>query len=131
MGELEYAMQMGSNMKTTIFDERVADSLKKWHKGAKRNVRRNKRTSSDPPTGQSTPLEGSSPIHLLHKYQSPEDLCQYEIPDIDMDTTSPSYHSGQNPTSFKENSEKNPDTHEVESNSSDFSFAQQLRPASP
>ena len=41
MGELEYALQMGSNMKTTIFDERVADSLKRWHKGAKRNVRRN------------------------------------------------------------------------------------------
>ncbi|MED6184320.1 hypothetical protein PIB30_046340 [Stylosanthes scabra] len=31
--------QMGSNMKPTIFNERVASALKNWHQSAKRNIK--------------------------------------------------------------------------------------------
>ncbi|GLJ17824.1 hypothetical protein SUGI_0311700 [Cryptomeria japonica] len=140
--------QMGSNMKTTIFDERVAECLKRWHKGAKRNVRRNKMISADISNGRTTPVEGSSPMpRLLRRYKSTEDLSQYELSsEIGMNTPSPPCRPGQKATACKEHLEGHPDksalevkkgaswhlpnkeeedlnTQQVEVNSSDFSFA--------
>ncbi|CAM8967390.1 unnamed protein product [Rhodiola kirilowii] len=70
--------QMGSSMKATVFDERVAFAIKKWHKSAKRNLKLKQsrkssslrtQTSSRPCTP--TPTDGSlSPVHLLRHYRS-------------------------------------------------------------
>ncbi|KAJ8760260.1 hypothetical protein K2173_011672 [Erythroxylum novogranatense] len=49
--------QMGSRMRPTVFNDRVATALRNWHKTAK-NIR---------PT---TPTYGMSPAHLLQNYRS-------------------------------------------------------------
>ncbi|KAI3849860.1 hypothetical protein MKW98_026774 [Papaver atlanticum] len=57
--------QMGSNMKTAIFNPTVAVALKKWHHQAKKQIKESRKgtpTSSMP----STPHYGMSPVHLLH-----------------------------------------------------------------
>ncbi|TKY46289.1 MLO protein 12 [Spatholobus suberectus] len=59
--------QMGSTMKPTIFNQRVAIALKNWHNTAKKHVKQSRQTtpfSSRP----STPTYGMSPIHLLHRH---------------------------------------------------------------
>ncbi|KAG4952211.1 hypothetical protein JHK82_045084 [Glycine max] len=61
-----YAL-MGSTMRPTIFNQRVASALKNWHNTAKKHVKNSKHTtpfSSRP----STPQYGMSPTHLLHKH---------------------------------------------------------------
>ncbi|KAI3930869.1 hypothetical protein MKW92_001538 [Papaver armeniacum] len=57
--------QMGSNMKTAIFNPPVAVALQKWHHQAKKQIKESRKstpTSSMP----STPHYGMSPVHLLH-----------------------------------------------------------------
>ncbi|KAH9759683.1 MLO-like protein [Citrus sinensis] len=83
--------QMGSHMKKSIFEEQTAKALKKWQKAAKERRRsRNKAAagadkcsgimsihghgSPSPPSsgflsGENTPSQGASPIHLLHHYK--------------------------------------------------------------
>ncbi|ESW23746.1 hypothetical protein PHAVU_004G071700 [Phaseolus vulgaris] len=59
--------QMGSTMKPTIFNQRVASALKNWHSTAKKQVKNSKQNtpfSSKP----STPTYGMSPMHLLQKH---------------------------------------------------------------
>lgn len=61
--------QMGSNMKSTIFNERVATALKNWHHTAKKHVK-DQSKHSNPVTPMSsrpgTPSHhGMSPVHLL------------------------------------------------------------------
>ncbi|KAJ1375129.1 Mlo-related protein [Sesbania bispinosa] len=58
--------QMGSTMKPTIFNDRVATALKNWHHAARKHVRHNANTpfSSRP----ATPTHGMSPVHLLHRH---------------------------------------------------------------
>ncbi|XP_023919293.1 MLO-like protein 12 [Quercus suber] len=57
--------QMGSTMKPTIFNERVANALRKWHHKAKKNIKQNQHSTSTPVT----PMHSMSPVHLLHHYQ--------------------------------------------------------------
>lgn len=62
-------LQMGSNMKPTIFNERVATALKNWHHTAKKHVK-DQSKHSNPVTPMSsrpgTPSHhGMSPVHLL------------------------------------------------------------------
>lgn len=61
--------QMGSTMKPTIFNERLATALKKWHHTAKKQVKHNKHSNNTTPysSRQSTPTHGMSPVHLLHR----------------------------------------------------------------
>ena len=86
-------------MKTTIFDERIATALKKWHQRAKNNIR--EKRHEDLSSRRSIPYGGSSPIHLLRKYlssgdlESAQNLEQVEY-DIDTDVPSPSLHSHHN-----------------------------------
>ncbi|XP_028797050.1 MLO-like protein 2 [Neltuma alba] len=65
--------QMGSSMKPTIFNERVATALKNWHHAARKNVKESKHSllsesvtpfSSRP----ATPSRGMSPVHLLQNH---------------------------------------------------------------
>ncbi|XP_047270863.1 MLO-like protein 6 [Capsicum annuum] len=63
--------QMGSNMKSTIFNERVATALKNWHHTAKKHVK-DQSKHSNPVTPMSsrpgTPSHGMSPVHLLRSH---------------------------------------------------------------
>lgn len=69
-------MQMGSTMKPTIFNDRVASALKAWHHTAKRNTRHGKSENNTPYSSRpATPTHGGlspahrfSPVHLLHNY---------------------------------------------------------------
>ncbi|XP_057848103.1 MLO-like protein 6 isoform X2 [Cryptomeria japonica] len=72
--------QMGSHMKKAIFEEQTANALKKWHQSAKKNRKKNKRPEfSGFRSGETTPDQGSSPIHLLHKCKTMGDI---ECPEI-------------------------------------------------
>ncbi|AAD25552.1 Highly Simlilar to Mlo proteins [Arabidopsis thaliana] len=59
--------QMGSKMKPTVFNERVATALKSWHHTAKKNIKHGRTSESTTPFSSrpTTPTHGSSPIHLL------------------------------------------------------------------
>ncbi|PQQ21069.1 MLO-like protein 6 [Prunus yedoensis var. nudiflora] len=63
--------QMGSTMKPTIFNDRVANAIKKWHLSAKKNLKHNKNSPTSVP---GTPLHSMSPVHLLRHYQSEHDV---------------------------------------------------------
>ncbi|XP_022944838.1 MLO-like protein 2 isoform X3 [Cucurbita moschata] len=63
--------QMGSNMKPTIFNERVATALKNWHHSAKKHMKQHRNPDGTSPFSSrpATPTHGMSPLHLLHKHQ--------------------------------------------------------------
>ncbi|KAF8395200.1 hypothetical protein HHK36_019143 [Tetracentron sinense] len=64
--------QMGSTMKLTIFNQRVASALRNWHHTAKKHIKHNKHSESMTPISSrpGTPLHGMSPVHLLRHYRS-------------------------------------------------------------
>ncbi|XP_047171556.1 MLO-like protein 6 [Vigna umbellata] len=67
--------QMGSTMKPTIFNERVAEALRKWHQTAKKQIRQNRvgplSLSGTPMSSRpTTPSHHMSPMHLLRYYRS-------------------------------------------------------------
>ncbi|XP_022769423.1 MLO protein homolog 1-like [Durio zibethinus] len=68
--------QMGSHMKRSIFEEQTAKALKNWQKAAKK---RNKKKTAEggsvgnshvsvSESGEATPSQGTSPLHLLHNH---------------------------------------------------------------
>ncbi|MCD7471329.1 MLO-like protein 6 [Datura stramonium] len=60
--------QMGSTMKPTIFNERVATALRNWHHSAKKHIKEiNKHSNPATPMSSrpATPSHGMSPVHLL------------------------------------------------------------------
>ncbi|CAH2050987.1 unnamed protein product [Thlaspi arvense] len=63
---------MGSTMKPTIFNERVANALRNWHQTARKHVKQSHRSGSVTPfqSGPGTPLHAMSPVHLLRNYRS-------------------------------------------------------------
>lgn len=94
--------QMGSTMKPTIFNERVATALKSWHLTAKKQIKRNKKLGQVTPASSrpGTPSHGMSPVHLLRNYQNDIDSLQtsprmsnFDTDNWDTDgSPSPSYH---------------------------------------
>lgn len=72
--------QMGSTMRSTIFNERIVAALRSWHHTAKKHLKENKKTSSVPASPMSsrppTPTQGMSPVHLLRNYRSEIDSLQ-------------------------------------------------------
>ena len=60
-------LKMGSKMKPTVFNERVATALKSWHHTAKKQIKHGRTSGSTTPFSSrpTTPTHGSSPIHLL------------------------------------------------------------------
>ncbi|RRT69981.1 hypothetical protein B296_00005345 [Ensete ventricosum] len=70
---------MGSNMKPTIFDERVATALRKWHHLARKHLKESRRSGNASPLSTSrpaTPRHGWSPVHLMHYNRSEPDSVQ-------------------------------------------------------
>ncbi|XP_033133752.1 MLO-like protein 2 isoform X3 [Brassica rapa] len=53
-------IQMGTRMKPTVFNKRVSKMLNKWHHKAQKETQHGRRSESN------TPTHDSSPIHLLH-----------------------------------------------------------------
>lgn len=68
----ENCVQMGSKMKPTVFNDRVATALKKWHHTAKNETKHGRHSGSNTPFSSrpTTPTHGSSPIHLLHNFNN-------------------------------------------------------------
>lgn len=67
---------MGSNMKTTIFNEQVTVALRKWHRTAKNNIKQSKNTSSNFMLTSTTPSPSHhlSPLHLLNHRSDTDSL---------------------------------------------------------
>ena len=86
---------MGSHMKKAIFEEQTATALKKWHQAAKnRKKLRKAGAATDTSTsnanftsGETTPGQGSSPLHLLHSFQ-----CRSSAPETESQPASPTSH---------------------------------------
>ncbi|OMO97982.1 Mlo-related protein [Corchorus capsularis] len=92
--------QMGSNMKPTIFNEKVATALKNWHHTAKKHVKQSKGSVSVTPFSSrpATPSHQASPVHLLRNYRSEMDSLHtsprrsnFDIEQWDTDSPSPSH----------------------------------------
>ncbi|XP_022765350.1 MLO-like protein 6 [Durio zibethinus] len=63
--------QMGSNMRPTIFNDRVAAALKNWHHTAKKHTKQSRMHSENTTPFSSrpaTPAHGMSPVRLLDNY---------------------------------------------------------------
>nr|KYP44704.1 MLO-like protein 12 [Cajanus cajan] len=99
--------QMGSTLKPTIFNERVAAALKKWHHAAKNHVKDSKHCEANSTTAfcsrSSTPTFGMSPVHLLNRHlagksdspQTSPRTSNYENEQFDFENEpSTSTHSG-------------------------------------
>ncbi|XP_027345185.1 MLO-like protein 6 isoform X1 [Abrus precatorius] len=102
--------QMGSTMKATIFNERVAVALRNWHQTAKKHIRQNRvgslSLSGTPVSSRpTTPSHHMSPVHLLRFYRSEVDSFpasprrsnmdaadQFQPSDIDSPSPSYSHH---------------------------------------
>ncbi|CAA7020835.1 unnamed protein product [Microthlaspi erraticum] len=64
--------QMGTNMKSTVFNENVATAIEKWHHTAKKETKHGRHSESNTPYSSrpTTPTHGSSPTHLLHNHKN-------------------------------------------------------------
>lgn len=62
--------QMGSTMKPTIFNDRVATALRNWHHTARKNIKQNKGSMTPMSSRPTTPSHHMSPVHLLRHYRS-------------------------------------------------------------
>ncbi|XWS75132.1 hypothetical protein CRYUN_Cryun01aG0059100 [Craigia yunnanensis] len=62
--------QMGTNMRPTIFNNRVAAALKNWHHTAKKHTKQSRHSENTTPFSSrpATPTHGMSPVHLLQNY---------------------------------------------------------------
>lgn len=63
---------MGSTMRPTIFNDRVARALRNWHQKARRHTKHGRRSGGvSPQTSRpATPSYGMSPVHLLQSYHN-------------------------------------------------------------
>lgn len=118
---------MGSHMKKAIFEEQTTKAIKKWQKAAKDRKKLRKAgediSSTGFRSGENTPSQSSSPLHLLHKYRA-------SSTDIESVLNSP--RSYQSDTELSEMEGSNHDRHEstthdrvernAESHNVDFTF---------
>jgi mlo protein len=67
-------MQMGSNMKKTIFEEQTANALMKWRNNAREKTKDREAGFDGLTSGNTTPSRGmspnASPVHLLNKFKA-------------------------------------------------------------
>ncbi|XP_038892538.1 MLO-like protein 6 [Benincasa hispida] len=127
--------QMGSNMRPTIFNDRVATALKNWHHSAKKNMKHQRNPDSTSPFSSrpTTPTHGMSPIHLLHKHQhgstSPR-LSDAEPDRWDMEELPPSsHHNRAHDHQEQERSETNREQEMTVQQSSSTETSSTMRPA--
>ncbi|XWS52688.1 hypothetical protein CRYUN_Cryun11dG0092400 [Craigia yunnanensis] len=140
--------QMGSNMKPTIFNERVAAALRNWHLTAKKHVKKNKGSVTPFSSRPNTPSQHTSPVHLLRNYRSEMDSLHtsprrsnFDIEQWDTDSPSPHPNYGDGSSSHHHNmaekvqedhdkdiiqpnlnEQRNPTQHEINIGPKEFSF---------
>lgn len=70
--------QMGSTMKPTIFNDKVATALRRWHHTARKRIKQNNTSGTVTPitSRPGTPSHSTSPVHLLRHYRSDIDSLQ-------------------------------------------------------
>ncbi|CAL9083994.1 unnamed protein product [Musa textilis] len=67
--------QMGSNLKPTIFSERVATALRKWHQTARKHLRENRKSGSITPLSTSRATTPKNSFARVYRLQHlPSDL---------------------------------------------------------
>ncbi|KAK8671638.1 hypothetical protein V6N13_038228 [Hibiscus sabdariffa] len=126
--------QMGTNMRPTIFNDRIAAALKNWHHTAKKHTKQSKQHSENTTPFSSrpaTPTHGMSPVHLLHNYPRSVESYHHEISDPAHDISQAEMkevdREVQESRSSAEMSAAAPRTirtqHEIDISLSDFSFA--------
>ncbi|XP_030526607.1 MLO-like protein 6 [Rhodamnia argentea] len=91
--------QMGSTMKPTIFNERVATALRNWHHTARKHIKQNKGSMTPMPSRPTTPSHHMSPVHLLRHYRSEIDSIHmsprrsnFDSDHLDSESTSTHLH---------------------------------------
>ncbi|XP_022766153.1 MLO-like protein 6 isoform X2 [Durio zibethinus] len=124
--------QMGSTMKPTIFNERVANALRNWHQQAKKHIKHNQHSGTITPLSSrpDTPSCGVSPLYLLRNHRG----------ELDSSQTSPRRSDFGNEGWEMEvpvkghvlelqavNKADNPSHHEIDIEPDDFSFDQRTR----
>ncbi|KAK6244747.1 hypothetical protein QUC31_011156 [Theobroma cacao] len=126
--------QMGSTMKPTIFNERIANALRNWHQEAKKHIEHNQHSGTMTPfsSRSDTPSRGVTPLHLLHNHRGEADSSQtsprgsnfgnegWEIEGPDRGQVAEQKHKATNKVD-------NPSQHEIEIEPYDFSFDQRAR----
>ncbi|XVF47140.1 hypothetical protein PTKIN_Ptkin03bG0085400 [Pterospermum kingtungense] len=91
-----FVTQMGSNMKPTIFNERVATALRNWHLTAKKHIKQNKGSVTPYSSRPNTPLSHHmSPVDLLRNYKDSLHTLprrsNFDVEQWDVDSPSPSH----------------------------------------
>ncbi|KGN64744.1 MLO-like protein 6 [Cucumis sativus] len=91
--------QMGSTMKPTIFNERVAEALRNWYHSARKHIKHNRGSVTPMSSRPATPTHSMSPVHLLRHYKSEVDSFHtsprrspFDTDRWDNDSPSPSRH---------------------------------------
>lgn len=104
--------QMGSTMKPTIFNERVAAALRNWHHTAKKHIKQNKGSVTPMSSRPTTPSHHLSPVHLLRYHRNEMDSVQtsprrsnFDIEHWETDSPSPSHRhrAGDGSSSYHHN----------------------------
>lgn len=88
---------MGSTMKPTIFNERVAEALRNWYHSARKHIKHNRGSVTPMSSRPATPTHSMSPVHLLRHYKSEVDSFhtsprRFDTDRWDNDSPSPSRH---------------------------------------
>lgn len=97
-------MKMGSTMKPTIFNERVATALRNWHHTARKHIKQNRGSMTPMSSRPATPSHHLSPVHLLRHYRSELDSVHtsprrsnFDTDQWDPESPSPSHHFHRRP----------------------------------
>lgn len=94
---------MGSTMKPTIFNEKVATALRNWHHTARKHIKQNRGSVTPTSSRPGTPSHHMSPVHLLRHYRSELDSVHTSPrrSNFDhwdpVDSPSPSHHFHRHP----------------------------------
>lgn len=104
---------MGSTMRPTIFNDRVANALQKWHHGARKKIKENKKSG-----------HGLSPVHLLDPNRS-----NINSPDLSSLTTSNEITLDVDGASYPMSSESTCNDHEIEVSYMDHGMVQVHKPS--
>lgn len=130
-------MQMGSNMKKSIFDEQTSKALKKWHMAVKKKqVTKGDTTRT---LGNGSPRSSvGSPLHLtgptLHRFKTMGHSTRFsgyddlEASDLESDPTTPIIRAEEHSTTHVTDDDSELQVHvpqngESSGNEDDFSFA--------
>lgn len=109
-------------MKKSILEEQTAKALKKWHQAAKQRKKVRKETDTSMMSGDSTPTQGFSPLHLLHGHKHRSSAPDsYSVPlsprSYASDTEFEASTHDKRETSLPHSSQTNKESHNI-----DFSF---------